>query len=327
MIEQAGDLADADLSQRVLVGPHSVELAFSRSGLLSELIAGAFFHDENRSEAPPTQVFICQEGDGLRLPNLDWAALWIGQNLVIPQHLSAPFRVFVDKYQGIIYCFDPRNNRAAIYLRNAKQLDLRSFVTPFRLLWSWLASSHASVVLHGAVVSVGGHGVLMSGPSGSGKSTLALSVARSSNHAIVADDCVMVRGNRAHAVYARVKAEASQFTALGVGERVGINFLPGWDDAKSFVDIAAAFPRHVKSVEVSTVIYPTIAGRSGYYSMKVKESASLLTRDSLREIFLGTTQDRIQIARFARGLPAFRVLLGESAFDNARIVERVLSDG
>lgn len=329
VIDQAEQLVDPKLTRTISMGPHLVQLSFISPGWLTDLIAGAFIRSAEPKSgsqgADATRVYICQSGDGVVLPNLDWAHKWIAEGSVIPSQLSAPYRVFIDRNQGIIYCFNPEQNCAAIYLRNPRELDLRSFITPFRLLWSWIAIGSSSLVLHAAAVGVNGRGVLLSGPSGSGKSTLAVTAGLSGANAIVSDDCVLVHQGTIHAIYSRVKLEKRNLEAIGLKGDVKVHELRGAPNAKSFVQIDASFKGAIPKIEASVLVFPAIYGRAGFYQIPKKRSTSMLTSDSMRELFHGTPLARRGIDRLVAELPTYRLLLEESSHENIRNLESLVS--
>lgn len=333
MIDQAEQRANRDLTRSISVGPHTVSLQFTASGWLTELIAGAFLVSPG-SEANPTplgiaetKVTICQHGDGVALPNLDWAHKWIIEGSVVPNQLTAPYRVFVDRNQGIIYCYNPEENRAAIYLRNPRDLDLRSFITPFRLLWSWIATISSSLVLHAAAVGINQQGVLLSGPSGSGKSTLAAATGMVGDNSILADDCVLVHEQTVYAIYSRIKIEPQNVRALRFPDQVEVQSLQGAEYAKSFIQIDSNFPDFTRTLNASALVFPAIYDRAGFYELPKKRSLSMLTSDSMRELFSGTPLARRGIDRLVSALPTYRLLLEQNALENVKNLERLVAHG
>jgi len=329
IIDQAEVHADPLLTQEISIGPHFVQLSFTSAGCLTDLITGAFIKTPSREkqlmDAEATRVYVCQDGDGVVLPNLEWAHEWIIGGSVIPNLLTAPFRVFIDKNQGIIYCFDPEENRAAIFLRSTRELDLRSFITPFRLLWSWIAIGSSSLVLHAASVSINGSGILLSGPSGSGKSTLALTTGLSKGHSIVADDCVLVHGTDVHAIYSRVKIESGNLEKIGIARGVKVHEVPDAPNAKSYVQVDEDFSGFMPLIHASVLVFPAIYERGGYYELSKKRSVSMLTSDSMRELFNGTPIARRGIESLVSKLPSYRLLLEDSFQANVEKLEALVT--
>jgi len=326
IIEQAEQLVEPELRRLIAIGPYSVEMSFASNSELTELIQGAFIPKSGQGDCPPTKVFICQKGDGVVLPNLDWAQEWIGTNSVIPSLITHPYRIFIDRNQGIIYCFDPQENRAAIIIRDSKELDLRSFITPFRILWSWIAIASSSLVLHAAAVQVNGYGVLLSGPSGSGKSTLAVSTGLAAGNSILADDCVLVHRETIYALYSRVKIESDNLSAINFGPDVEIYSLPEAPNSKRYVQIEQSFPNFITKIDASVLVFPSIYGRSGFYELSERRSVSMLTSDSMRELFGGTPLARRGIQRLVSKLPTYRLLLERSLGENIKNLEGLVNN-
>jgi len=325
LISQGEKLSDPNLAQAISIGPHNVELAFASSGALRDLIVGAFVHPVNFSNSSVTRVYVCFQSDSVDLPNFDWALEWIMQNQVIPSALTSPHRLFIDKNQGIIYCFDPINKKALIYIRNTRHLDLRSFITPFRLMWSWIATMSSSLILHAAAIEVNGFGVLLCGPSGSGKSTLALSASSRRGHPIISDDCVLVHQEKIYAIYSRAKLKPETVKEMGFKGDVEIHSLPVNYAAKNFVQIPQAFPNYKTKSKVSLIVFPAIYGRGGSFELDVSRARLMLTSDSMREVFSGTPLARRGIRDLVASIPTHRLLLGDSINENITNLEEIVS--
>lgn len=326
LLEQAADKCQSPPSAEFGLGRHPISLSWSRHDEVSALATEAFLSRPVRVEVERTQVFVVRlSGDGIVIPNFEWAREWIEKCAPIPTVITSPYRVFIDRNQGVIYCYDPVRNQAAIILRTLEEIDVRSLITPFRLMWAWIGSSKKVSIIHGGVVSLGGRGILLAGPSGSGKSTLSFGVAALGAGKFLADDCVVVEQTRAHALYARAKVENKDEQTYG---QFDFRHVPGHlreaRQAKSFVRISGTEPWFCSEVDLVAIAFPAIAGKTGHYRIDSARAQRLLTEDSTRELFGGTPHDTIRMAKLARLIPAHRLLLGDDRAKNIKLLESLL---
>ena len=75
-------------------------------------------------------------------PSIEWARKWIDTHSVVPEMISYPYRIFIDKNTGSIYLFDTISERGVICLRRSSEIDLRGMITPFRLMWYCFCCHH-----------------------------------------------------------------------------------------------------------------------------------------------------------------------------------------
>ena len=326
LIDQAQEVCDSESGQTFGLSGRKVTIRFSRQDEISELLGGAFLSRQFPIDQRGTDVFVVRLiGDGVTLLDFEWAREWIDACRPIPTEITSPFRIFLDKNQGAIYCYDQANQRAAIVLRSVDEIDSRSLITPWRVLWSWIGESDFASVIHAGVVELGGKGVLLAGPSGSGKSTLSLGVATSMSGRFVADDCAIVEGNLAHALYARAKLTA--FSLEGASEsrvRQIPSHLPEAHRAKKFLEIEGDEPWFHRVVKITDIVFPVVAGKTGHYSLERSWAQRMLIDDSQRELFGGSPQHTIRLARMAGSLPAHRLLLGNDLSANVRALEDII---
>jgi hypothetical protein len=328
ILEQAQEKCQSDSVREFGLGRHAVAMYWSREDDVALLATRAFPHRPPEPEDGRTQVFVVRlTGDGIVLPDFEWAREWINRCAPIPTALTSPYRVFIDKNQGAIYCHDPQRSTAVIILRDSAEIDSRSLITPFRVLWSWIGSSQSLSIIHAGVVSVRGQGILLAGPSGSGKSTLTFDMASHGAGQFLADDCVVVENTRAYALYSRAKVSLPNDTSLGGFTTSNVpDYLPEAHQAKSFIQIEGDEPWFCQQVELVAIAFPVIAGRLGSYRIDLSRAQRMLTDDSTRELFGGSPQDTIRMAKLAGSLPAYRLLLGEDRRANTRHLETLIEN-
>ena len=315
LLEEGSWRAESVPASIIALGSTSIHLGFSRKDPLTDLIVGAFLSPAKSQLLQETSstVFILRSEDDIVLPSLEWMHPWITAQEAVPHPITNPYRLFVDRNHGMIYCFDPRRRMGCIYLRPTAHLDIRSLITPFRLMWSWIAETHDQIVLHAAAIRCRGVGLLVPGPSGSGKSTLALGLGTEEGNCLISDDCVVVQGHTAHAVYDRAKQPDKAPKASLAPSLRGIR---GRSRAKRAVSLSSDVPFFQRDTKIHALIFPSVVGRSGLYSLSRDEAAEALAIDSMREVFGGTPWQREEIKRLTHEIPSFKLLLGPSQTDN-----------
>jgi len=165
-----------------------------------------------------------------------------------------------------------------------------------------LAGPHRQLV-HGAVVGMGGRGVLLAGPGGAGKSTTALACLQAGLQ-VVGDD------------YAAVSFPAGRtqawnlFRSIKVGEReAGVN---GRDDRRTLI-VGEDIPGSAtEMLELSAVLLPRVAGgpQSSVSTASPAEALRALAPSTLLQIPYEERPSMGLLAQLARALPAYRLNLG-----------------
>lgn len=313
----AGQRADG-VPRTVALGGEALHLALSRLDDLGELISGAFLPAPDR--VATARLAVLRPHDLPVLPPLDWARPWITTTQEIPAVLAYPYRILVDRVVGIAYVLDQQTGEGVVWVRHEAELDLRSFITPFRVMMSWLANLRGAEVVHASGAVVDGRGVAFSGASGSGKSTVAVALGRA-GHGIVADDCLWVEGGLLHAVYARAKVDRAAQDLLGVSDDELLR-LPGAARAKGILSLHR-LPGFQPSAPLQALAFPTLGSRPAWYALQPRRAHRMLARDSLREILGGRARNRLRLARLAREHPSGRVILSPSMTRNVATIEEM----
>ena len=292
----------------------SVALGWKLIDPLSELIAGAFW--ESHSDSPDFRIALLRRSDPHTLPSLEWARPWIDKHQILPEQISYPYRIMIDRPQGLIQVFDTVNNVGAIYIRHEEELDSRSFITPFRLMWSWLANQFDGEIVHAASVLIQDKGILLSGGSGSGKSTFAVHAA-SHGEMLIADDCTLVHNSLLYPVFRRSKVSQATLQLIGSTELIesstAVTGLNGnGQSVKSIIDLSRSPLSVTAGVNLDAVLFPRVSPSLGSFQLTARQAYERLTSDSLREIHGGGTRNRLRLARIARSVPSYRALLPPS---------------
>ena len=305
------------------LGPARLSIGTQTDDPLARLVRGAFLPADG-AEGPAFTVAVVRHGEIPRLPSTEWARPWTQTGRIVSPEVTYPYRVFLDRQVGIAYAFQPSEGRAAVWIRRERELDLRSFITPFRVLLSWIANAFDAEVVHASAAVVDGRGVVMSGASGSGKSTLAIGLGLG-GHSFISDDCVLLHGASVHAVYARAKLDPLALALVG-GRDLPLHELPRTPRAKQYVhinDLRGSFtPQHT----LDAWGFPALGRSPGHYRLARRRAYRMLSADSMREVFGGGTRNRLRLARSVQRHPSYRILLGPSMAANIETVRAAVGE-
>lgn len=165
-----------------------------------------------------------------------------------------------------------------------------------------LAGPHRQLV-HGAVVGIGGRGVLLAGPGGSGKSTTTLACLQAGMQ-VVGDDYTAVE------FQAGPTRAWNLFQSIKVGEReAGVN---GRDNRRTLI-LGEDLPGPAtEMLELSAVLLPRVAGgpHSSVSPASPAESLRALAPSTLLQIPHEEAPSMGLLARLARAVPAHHLNLG-----------------
>jgi hypothetical protein len=315
--EMIAAASQADVRQRALLGPVAMSIACRTDDAFIRFVLGAFL-PAPATMLPQYRFVLLRHGDLAKLPSTEWAREWKESGQPVPAVVTYPYRVFVDPLVGLVYVFDPMTRVAVVWIRRECELDLRSFLTPFRVLLSWIANSMNGEVVHASAAVIDGRGLLISGASGSGKSTLAIGLGLA-GHRLISDDCLLVHEGTAYAVFARAKLDEASSALVGAG-RLPLQALPGTPRAKSYFTVDELGEGFTRQHRLNTLGLAAIHPTSGHYAVTPRRAFQMLSTDSMREVMGGTTRNRLRIARLARSHAAQRLLLGPSMSANVAMV-------
>lgn len=305
-------------SLNVSLGTAALDLRLTQLDYLGDLIQGAFLPAPDRTAV--ARLTVMRRSDLPVLPAIHWAQPWINEHKELPSHVTYPYRIFFDRVVGLLYVLDQRDATAVIWVRDEAELDTRSFFTPFRIMFSWLANLRGAEVIHASGAVDGGNGIVFSGASGSGKSTLALALVQTGCE-VVADDCLWIENDQMHALYARAKVDEAAATMLGLamGDLHHLNPASRSKRVLSLPDMES----FRASAPLNSLAFPTLGTRPGWYALHPRRAHRLLSTDSLREVMGGRARNHLRLARLTRAYPANRVILTPSITENLITVKKI----
>ncbi len=290
----------------VRFGPRRLNLSFDEDSEEVLFIREAFLSHDAPGDL---DLFVCSQRSLPHPPRMHWAQPWIDVPAPIPFEISHPYRIHIDRHAGVISVLDTRTNSGAVWRRHPTELDARILVTPFRIILNWMAGSFDASLLHSAAVNVDGKGLLLCGPSGAGKSTLALALGIE-GHSIVSDDCVLLHGRTAYAVFSRAKVDERSLRLIDAPRLHPYKIRDG-DFPKRFIDLRELGSNFSDQVAVDCLAVPSVGRIRGVYPLDAREAYRVVGEEARRETGGGTSRDHLRIARLCGEVPSFRVLVTE----------------
>lgn len=313
-------------SGSVVLGDNICEINVSGSGLATQTIVETLVRDENPKVSLPTnpRVYVISREDLPWLPPLEWARGWIANHQIVPELVSYPFRVFLDRHTGQVYVYDTRSRTGVVWIRHQFQTDLRGMITPFRLMWSWLATSIGASVIHASAVHTKHGTAVFAGASGSGKSTTALNLALRGDY-LISDDCLWVQDEKCYPVFSRAKVDGDSFIANTlIQHHIALSTYSTIGRSKAFFTIAELNKRRLSPTRVVHIFFPHISPTSRHLMLTPRPSYRRLERDSGRELFTNGVRSRLRIANLCNNVPASLLCLAPDTDKNTNLIHAVL---
>jgi len=270
-------------SKEILLGPLSCKLNIYFEGYIANLIIGAFIDNSQEEAEFSISVYMLDDFD-LWKRDIEKSTPSVNLEAPLPYKVTSPFRIFVCESQSQIYLFDTFNRQGVILLRETSFLDTRSYVTPFRLMVSWILDSINGEVIHASAISKNGRALVISGEKGSGKSTLALTWMIAGGE-IISDDAVILIDRRVYAMYARAKIDIKNIYTQAL---IKYSFnLKDKLDAKNIFPLLSLGSRFVLSAEIERIIVPKKSDVTMLTDRQKVIGREPFVQNSLREIFGG----------------------------------------
>lgn len=299
----------------VAFGSSALALGLTRRDDVGALIDNAFVSSIGN---PRLRLTIASHEDVPVLPPTHWAMTWIEARVEVPASIVYPYRLFFDRVVGTVFVLDQVSGEGIVWLRHPAEIDMRSMLTPFRIMLSWLANLQDAELLHASATVIDGRAFAFCGPSGSGKSTLALALA-GMGLPIISDDCLLLENGSAYAVFSRAKLDPA------AADRFGFPRPPDWNEGltlptKQVISIAGT-DDFMPSAPLGLIGVPATGFRSAAsYRLPSRRAYAMVSKDSLRELNGGATRNRLRIARAIKKHGAHRLLLSPSSAENRDMI-------
>ena len=302
-------------SFNISLGDKGVQVLVNQSDDLSGHIFRALIPRVDGSFDFSLEVW--RTGKGSVLPNLDWARNYLAHDNLVPPSLTTPYRVAFDRSQGFIYLYDTQTKKAAIWIAEDSQISLNSFVTPFRIIFSWMAEDFGGEIVHASAISIGGNGIIINGASGSGKSTLAI-LCLLNGFEMIADDVVLFHDGSISALYKYAKVDP-RTSPLDLSH-LQMFQMERTPEAKSILDLSQFGEQFVLRAQAIALALPIFVHLNHHALVSPSIAIKLLAPNSLRELMGGSPYNFKNLVNLTRALPSYRIALST---DNKRNMESI----
>jgi hypothetical protein len=246
-------------------------------------------------------------------------------------HLSPDVRIsaFYDHDRKFWMILDKSAGQALFWIASSDDIPFWEEAAPFKSILHWYVAGTALTILHGALVTASGRGVILGGPGGSGKSTT-VAACLQEGLGVGGDDLVMIErgesGWRGHALYDAVKLSADEgmpvppILASAPSRQCGTKRLVRYSDAAS--------DRFVAMSPLIALVQCVITGRSVSALTPIAPPAMLRALAPPTAFLLrGREADTLgKIGALVRELPCFRLDLGKDPGEAASFLQSWLTE-
>jgi len=273
-------LAHDRVARRLAIAGTPIELTASSD--VADAVLAPFEHLQTSDDGDVAlRIAIAQMQDGDVDDDLsDSGVVLVEERTVV--HLNPHSAAVLDRAAGTIHALVRTDGGVAPWVR----------AKPLQVPLSIFFADRGVDLLHSALVSRNGDGILITGNSGCGKSTLAIA-ALDAGFDFLGDDCVAVDGMRGHSIF-------------------GCGCLDRGGDEKEVVPIARM---HAARIATSTTIRAIVLPRVTHGDVVLSRAAG---RDALLALAPGSILKRAvppaaalaRMAQLARSVPVYRLEMG-----------------
>lgn len=291
-------------AKNIEFGRRTICLQLNENDYIGTLVLKSFI--ESNSIDPKFVLQIWRSTEVIELPSLTWAQNYLSNDNALSFSLTKPFKIAFDISQGFIFVYDTSAKLGSIWIAPDRQVSLNSFVTPFRLMLSWMAEDFDAEIVHASSVCFENKGLIFNGPSGSGKSTLAL-LCLLNGYPMMADDVVLVEAERIYSVYRYAKVD-TQKNPLDISQITTFK-MENSSESKEIIDLENFGEKFIKETALSTIILPIFAHLNHYERLSTSDAVKLMAPNSMRELMGGTANNFKRLVKIVSGVPVFRLAL------------------
>ena len=304
-------LTDKGEDRTIKFGSKAIKLHLNVNDGVGALVVKAFIEDE--SKFPEFTLQIWRSTQEIDLPSLTWAHQFLHSDHSLVFSLTDPFRIAFDKSQGFIFVYDTLKKFGSIWIGADQQISLNSFVTPFRLMLSWMAEDFEAEIVHASSVCFEDKGLLINGPSGSGKSTLAL-LCLLNGYPMMADDVALVEGGTIYSIYKYAKVDTVK-NPLDISN-ISTFKMEDSQESKSIIDLEKFGDKFIQQAGLTAIILPIFAHLNHFERLNSVDAIKLMAPNSLREIMGGNANNFKRLVKIVSSVPVYRMALSTNNHKN-----------
>jgi len=302
-----------------ILGKETVKVIANFDSLVGQLVQKSLIHNDELS--PKFSLEIWRNQDQIRLPDLSWAKDYLGSDRLLPYEVTKPYKIAFDNSQGLLFFYDPVSKRASVWVDDDRNISPASFITPFRIIFSWMAESFGGEIIHASAISRSDKGLIINGPSGSGKSTLALLCAQS-GYNMLADDVVLFSNGQISAIYnyAKIDPRTSPLDVSNI-DTFQVEHSP---NAKKILHLSHFQEDFYNPVTASAVVFPIFAHMNHFERIDSKIALNILAPNCLRELMGGSSTNFKRLSQMVQTIPSYRVAVSTSNEQNLNSINQIL---
>ena len=224
--------------------------------------------------------------------------------------------------------YDPTTQTGYFFVHDAERLPDWATGAPFRTILHWFLSEHNIHLFHGAVVGLGGKGILLTAKGGSGKSTTALACLLAGMDYLSDDYAAITATNTstAYSLYHSAKVTYHGLTLFPeLKEKVwNKNF---HDPEKGIIFLGDFFPEQIKTIsELRAILIPKITGKETRIVPASKMQALLaIAPTTLLQLPWAETSKVSAFKSIIEKLPCYFLELGPEIRKNSEVVKEFLA--
>jgi hypothetical protein len=308
-------------SFNIILGEETVKVSANLDSLVGQLVEKSLIH---KSEiVPKFTLEIWRSRDKIELPDLSWAEDYSGRDRLLPYEITKPYKIAFDRSQGLIYLYDSIFKHASVWVDSDEKISPASFITPFRMIFSWMAESFGGEIIHASAISRDKKGLIINGPSGSGKSTLALLCAQG-GYNMLADDVVLFSDGLISAIYNYAKIDP-RTNPLDVSN-INTFQVEHSSNAKKIFHLNQFYENFYNSVTAHAIIFPIFAHMNHYERIRSKIALKILAPNCLRELMGGSSLNLKQLSHIVQSIPSYRVAVSTDNEKNLKSINQIFSE-
>lgn len=219
--------------------------------------------------------------------------------------------------------FDRAASRIHALVRNRNGIASWHRAKPLQVPLSIFFADRGIDLLHGGLVSLRGHGLLLAGAGGSGKSTLSVA-ALLEGLDFLGDDCIAARGTAGYSIFGSSCLERAHLQRFPLARAAGESEGDARGGDKDVLPLAQWFAeRMVSTTTIRAIVLPRVthADRVTIHPAAGRDALLALAPSSILKRAVPAGEALARMTRLVREVPSYRLEMGPIAEAGARLRE------